>query len=80
MKKIQDAKIIGHQQIEGKKVPVLQPEVHQRIYCKNCENEVDSDEEATGVCSNCGEPWAVHKAKDIQVKVIQIPIGSGTGE
>ena len=80
MKKIQESEIIGYQTIEGKQVPVLKPEVHHRIYCKNCGNEVDSDEEATGVCSNCGEPWAVHKAKDILVKVIQIPIGSGTGE
>ena len=54
--------------------------MHCRIYCKNCGNEVDSDEEATGVCSNCGEPWEVHKAKDIKIKVIQIPLGSGTGE
>jgi Zn finger protein HypA/HybF involved in hydrogenase expression len=80
MKKIQESEIIGYQTIEGKQVPVLKPEVHHRIYCKNCGNEVDSDEEATGACSNCGEPWAVHKAKDILVKVIQIPIGSGTGE
>tara|TARA_X000001036_G_scaffold254711_1_gene237126 strand:+ start:509 stop:751 length:243 start_codon:yes stop_codon:yes gene_type:complete len=80
MKKIQESEIIGYQTIEGKQVPVLKPEVHHRIYCKNCGNEVDSDEEATGTCSNCGEPWAVHKAKDILVKVIQIPIGSGTGE
>tara|TARA_R110001592_G_scaffold289408_1_gene558594 strand:+ start:2563 stop:2805 length:243 start_codon:yes stop_codon:yes gene_type:complete len=80
MKKIQDSEIIGYQTIEGKQVPVLKPEVHHRIYCKNCGNEVDSDEEATGLCSNCGEPWAVHKAKDILVKVIQIPLGSGTGE
>ena len=31
MKKIQDSKVIGHQEIEGKKVPVIQPEVHCRI-------------------------------------------------
>ncbi len=80
MKKIQESEIIGYQTIEGKQVPILKPEVHHRIYCKNCGNEVDSDEEATGLCSNCGEPWAVHKAKDILVKVIQIPLGSGTGE
>jgi len=80
MKKIQDSEIIGYQTIEGKQVPMLKPEVHHRIYCKNCDNEVDSDEEATGLCSNCGEPWAVHKAKDILVKVVQIPLGSGTGE
>ena len=80
MKKIQDAKILGTQMVEGKEVPVIQPEVYQRIYCKNCGNEVDSEALATGTCSNCGQPWAVHKAKDIQLKVVQIPIGSGTGE
>ena len=80
MKKIQDSEIIGYQDIEGKQVPVIKPEVHHRIYCKNCGNEVDSDEEATGLCSNCGEPWAVHKAKDIHVKVIQIPLNSESGE
>ena len=80
MKKIQESKAVGHQMIEGKKVPVIQPEVYHRIYCKNCENEVDSEEEATGTCSDCGQDWAIHKAKDIHVKVIQLPIGSGTGE
>ena len=80
MKKIQDAKILGTQMVEGKEVPVIQPEVYQRIYCKNCGNEVDSEEQATGTRSNCGQPWSVHKAKDIQLKVVQIPIGSGTGE
>ena len=80
MKKIQEAKTVGHQMIEGKKVPIIQPEVYHRIYCKNCENEVDSEEEATGTCSDCGQDWAIHLAKDIHVKVIQLPIGSGTGE
>ena len=80
MKKIQDAKILGTQMVEGKEVPVIQPDVYQRIYCKKCGNEVDSEEQATGTCSNCGQLWSVHKAKDIQLKVVQIPIGSGTGE
>ena len=80
MRKIQESKILGHQKIEGKEVPVVQPEVYERIYCKNCGNEVDSEEQATGVCSSCGQPWSVHKAKDIQIKVVQLPIGAGSGE
>ena len=40
MKKIQDSKVLGTQMIEGKEVPILQPEVYERIYCKNCGNEV----------------------------------------
>ena len=80
MKKVQDSKVIGTEIVEGKEVPVVQPEVYERIYCKNCDNEVDSHEQATGTCTSCNEPWEVHKATDIQVKVIQIPLGSGTGE
>ena len=81
MKKIQDSKVIGHQEIEGKKVPVIQPEVHCRIYCKNCGNEVDSEEQATGTCNDCGKPWAEYMAKDITVKVIELPpIGSDSGD
>ena len=79
MKKVQEAKILGHTQIgDNKKVPIIQPEVYQRIYCKNCENEVDSEEQATGTCSDCGQDWSVHKAKDIHVKVVQLPMGGGS--
>ena len=81
MKKIQDSKILGYQKIEGKEVPVLQPEVYERIYCKNCGNEVDSEEQATGTCNDCGKPWAEYMAKGITVKVIEMPpMGSDSGD
>tara|TARA_B100000945_G_scaffold287417_1_gene259012 strand:+ start:5678 stop:5920 length:243 start_codon:yes stop_codon:yes gene_type:complete len=80
MVKIQESKVLSTTMVEGKEVPVIQPEVHHRIYCKNCDNEVDSDEQATGNCSNCGQAWSANKVKDIQVKVVQLPIGSGSGE
>ena len=81
MKKIQDAKILGTQMVEGKEVPVIQPEVYQRIYCKNCDNEVDSEEQATGTCKDCGQPWSDTKAQDVLVKVIEMPpMGSDSGE
>tara|TARA_R100001129_G_C5147948_1_gene198001 strand:+ start:93 stop:338 length:246 start_codon:yes stop_codon:yes gene_type:complete len=66
---------------EGRTVTVIEPEIYQRIYCKNCGNEVDSEEQATGTCNDCGKPWAEYMAKDITVKVIELPpIGSGSGE
>jgi Zn finger protein HypA/HybF involved in hydrogenase expression len=66
---------------EGRTITILEPEVYQRIYCKNCGNEVDSEEQATGTCNDCGKPWAEYMAKDITVKVIELPpIGSGSGE
>jgi Zn finger protein HypA/HybF involved in hydrogenase expression len=66
---------------EGRTITILEPEVYQRIYCKNCGNEVDSEEQATGTCNDCGKPWAEYMAKDITVKVIELPpIGSKAGE
>ena len=80
MKLIRESKKTEYKVEDGKTLVVMQPEIYQRIYCKNCGNEVDSEEQATGVCSSCGQPWAVHKAKDIQIKVVQLPMGSGSGE
>ena len=81
MKKVQDAKTLGVQSVDGKEIPLIQPEVYQRIYCKNCGNEVDSEEQATGTCNDCGKPWAEYMAKDIVVKVIEMPpMGSDSGE
>ena len=49
-KKVQDAEVIGHEVVDGNKVPVLKPEVWEKVYCNNCNNEVDSEELATGNC------------------------------
>ena len=66
---------------EGRTVTVVEPEIYQRIYCKNCGNEVDSEEQATGTCNDCGKPWAEYMAKDITVKVLEMPpMGSDSGD
>ena len=78
MKLIREAKKTEYKVEDGKTLVIMQPEIYQRIYCKNCGNEVDSEEQATGTCSNCGESWAVHKATDIHVKVVQLPLGGGS--
>lgn len=81
MRKVQDAKTLGVQSVDGKEIPLIQPEVYQRIYCKNCGNEVDSEEQAIGTCSECGQPWSVHKAIDTHIKIIEMPpMGSISGE
>lgn len=81
MKKIQESEIIGYQTIEGKQVPVLKPEVHHRIYCKNCDNEVDSEEQAIGACKSCGQDWAANKRVDVTVKILEMPsLGADSGE
>ena len=81
MKKIQEAKKIGESTLEdGTTLAILQPEVYERIYCKNCENEVDSKEQATGTCSDCGKSWDEQFARDIQVNVVDFSMVSGTGK
>jgi|TARA_Y100001951_G_C11191601_1_gene211867 predicted amidophosphoribosyltransferase len=73
MKKVQEGKIIGTRTVLGKEVPVYQPEVFERIYCKNCNAEVDSEELATGNCKDCGKPWKEHFARDVRVNVLKLP-------
>jgi|TARA_R100000742_G_C4244624_1_gene63745 Zn finger protein HypA/HybF involved in hydrogenase expression len=81
VKKIQDSKQIGEKVLkDGSIVPVIQPEVYERIYCKNCENEVDSKEQATGTCSSCGKPWNEQFARDIKVNVPDFSIVSSIGK
>ena len=81
MKLIKEGKPITYKTVNGQEIPVIQPEVYQRIYCKNCENEVDSEEQAIGTCSNCAQPWSDTKAVDIKVKILEMPpMGAGSGE
>ena len=81
MRLIKEGQPISYKTINGQEIPVIQPEVYQRIYCKNCENEVDSEEQAIGTCSNCDQPWSDTKAVDIKVKILEMPpVGAESGE
>ena len=81
MRLIKEGQPITYKTIDGQQIPVIQPEVYQRIYCKNCENEVDSEEQAIGACSTCGQNWSTTKTIDIKVKVLEIPpMGAESGE
>ena len=81
MKLIKEGQPITYMTVNGQEIPVIQPEVYQRIYCKSCENEVDSEEQATGTCLDCGQLWSDTKAIDIKVKVLEMPpMGAESGE
>ena len=81
MKLIKEGQPITYKTVNGQEIPVIQPEVYQRIYCKSCENEVDSEEQATGTCLDCGHLWSDTKAIDIKVKVLEMPpMGAESGE
>lgn len=81
MRLIKEAQPISYKTINGQEIAVVQPEIYQRIYCKNCNNEVDSEEQAIGSCSQCNQPWSANKAIDIKVNVLEMPpIGADSGE
>ena len=81
MKLIKEGQPITYKTVNGQEIPVIQPEVYQRIYCKSCENEVDSEEQATGTCLYCDQLWSDTKAIDIKVKVLEMPpMGAESGE
>ena len=81
MRLIKEGQPITYKTVNGQEIPVIQPEVYQRIYCKNCENEVDSEEQAIGTCLDCGRLWSDTKAIDIKVKVLEMPpMGAESGE
>tara|TARA_R110000868_G_scaffold73130_1_gene212555 strand:- start:454 stop:699 length:246 start_codon:yes stop_codon:yes gene_type:complete len=81
MRLIKEAQPISYKIINGQEIAVVQPEIYQRIYCKNCNNEVDSEEQAIGSCSQCNQPWSANKAIDIKVNVLEMPpIGADSGE
>ena len=81
MKLIKEGQPITYKTVNGQEIPVIQPEVYQRIYCKSCENEVDSEDQATGTCLDCGQLWSDTKAIDIKVKVLEMPpMGAESGE
>jgi len=81
MRLIKEGQPITYTTVEGEKIPIIEPEVYKRMYCKSCENEVDSEEQATGTCSHCGQLWSNTKAVDIKVNILEMPpMGAGSGE
>ena len=77
---IREGKPLSYKTVDGHEIPVIQPEIYQRIYCKNCDYEVDSEDKETGICK-CGKSWSDTKTVDITAKVIEMPpIGSESGE
>tara|TARA_R100001369_G_scaffold89776_1_gene127826 strand:- start:866 stop:1111 length:246 start_codon:yes stop_codon:yes gene_type:complete len=81
MRLIKAGKPINYKTVDGQEIAIIQPEIYQRIYCTNCKNEVDSEEQAIGTCPQCDQPWSATKAVDIKVNILEMPpIGAESGE
>tara|TARA_R110002020_G_scaffold342301_15_gene556828 strand:- start:1462 stop:1689 length:228 start_codon:yes stop_codon:yes gene_type:complete len=75
LRKVLDSKVVGTQMINGQEVPVVQPEVYVRNYCKSCNNEIDSGD--IKKCPKCDKAMS----QDVHIKVIELPLtGSESGQ
>ena len=73
-KKVQEPKQIGVQMVNGKEVPILQPEVHievkNKITGKDYESKEEADKDVNDPTTNTKEE---HIEQNVQVKVQQLP-------
>lgn len=53
--------------IEGLRHPKYEVEV----LCSHCQDPVSAEEEASGTCTNCGEPWA--PLQNVSIWVTSLP-------
>jgi uncharacterized CHY-type Zn-finger protein len=55
------------QKIDG----VKQPQHEIEILCANCEDPVSQEEEASGTCTNCNQPW--NTKQNLSIWVTSVP-------
>jgi len=53
--------------IDGKEVPVLTVPTREEVICAHCGYEIDAEEEASGICTECGKEW--RQPEDLQRNV-----------
>ena len=73
-KKVQEPKQIGTQMVNGKQVPILQPEVFVEVKNKITGKDYDSVEEAKkDIADPNTETSEDHVEQNVQIKVTQLP-------
>ena len=55
------------QKIDG----VKQPQYEVEILCANCEDHVSQEEEASGNCTNCNQPWSAKQ--NLSIWITSVP-------
>ena len=55
------------QKIDG----VKQPQYEVEILCANCEDPVSQEEQSTGTCTNCNQPWSAKQ--NLSIWVTSVP-------
>ena len=73
-KKVQEPKQIGVQMVDGKEVPILQPEVFMEVKNKLTGKEYESPEEAKkDVADPTTDTTLDDVEKNIEIKVVKLP-------
>jgi formylmethanofuran dehydrogenase subunit E len=54
---------------------VVEPKHEIEVVCSSCKDPVSAQEEATGVCTNCGEGWAPKQS--VKIWATSVPWASG---
>lgn len=73
-KKVQEPKQIGTQMVNGKQVPILQPEVFVEVKNKITGKDYDSVEEAKkDIADPNTETLEDHVEQNVQINVTQLP-------
>lgn len=39
----------------------VEPAHEVEVVCASCQDPISQEEESTGLCTNCGKPWAVQQ-------------------
>jgi len=55
------------QKIDG----VKHPQYEVEVLCANCEDPVSAEEESTGTCTNCNQPW--NAKQNLSIWVTSVP-------
>jgi len=48
----------------------IEPKHEIEVVCSHCKDPVSALEESTGVCTNCGKPWAPQQSVSIWVTTL----------
>ena len=73
-KKVQEPKQIGVQMVDGKEIPILQPEVFVEVKNKLTGKEYESSEEAKkDVADPTTDTQEDHIEQNVEIKVQQLP-------
>jgi hypothetical protein len=44
---------------------VVEPAHEVEVVCTHCKDPVSQEEENTGLCTNCSQPWAVQQSVNV---------------